>query len=589
VSDTILLEVGVILIVAFTAAALANRFKQSVMLGYIVAGMLIGPYMYFQLGNFTYTGFIADPELMAVVSEIGIVLLMFFVGLEFSVSKLRKVERPAIILSLINVGVNLFAGIVLGTALGWPLLDTIFLSAILAMSCAAVAMKSLMELGRLSAPETEFILGVMIVEDFISAIFLAVVSGLMIDNGAGFSLITFIIGIVAFVIFFAILAIVVIPRTVKRLERMKNDEMFVIFALGLVCLSAAVAEYCYIPGMIGAFFVGMSFAETKITERMQEKLAPFRDVFVAVFFLAFGTLIDPSLFPVVLGIVAVSVILVLLNDVFITATLSFFIGYGPRQSTAVSTSMCARGAESILYASVSRQAAGVVKGAELYPLAGAFTFILSAICPWLMRRSDRIADLLSARMLPFIRYSAGTISCTLGTLIITGEGLRSPDGSKALLVTEIAYLVAMLAMIATTGPVHVIMFIAALFTAVMIWYLLQAALVPAVSRIDYGGLGMLPGREVQVSLFVATVVLVTLVTAACVPFLFAMLWQTVLVVLLAYAMWFILALTVFHDRTSRDSHYARGGHPATSVGVPASAPLEGPATSLSHHQRWKGL
>ena len=97
---------------------------------------------------------------------------MFFVGLEFSVSKLRRVQTPAIILSVINVGVNLFTGILLGTALGWPLVDTIFLAAVVAMSCAAVAMKTLIELKRLSNPETEFLLGVMIIKYFISAVFL---------------------------------------------------------------------------------------------------------------------------------------------------------------------------------------------------------------------------------------------------------------------------------------------------------------------------------------------------------------------------------------------------------------------------------
>jgi CPA2 family monovalent cation:H+ antiporter-2 len=257
-----------------------------VVLGYIVAGMLFGPFMHLDIFGFHYDGLIADSELITMISDLGIVLLMFFVGLEFSVSKLRKVERPAIILSLINIGVNLFTGILLGTALGWPLLDTVFLASVVAMSCAAVAMKSLIELGRLNTPETDFLLGVMVVEDFISAVFLAAVGGLMVKEPAAASLTGFLVGSVAFVVFFAVLA-VCHPRTVRYLVRMKNDELFVIFALGVVCLAAAVAELLGIPAMIGAFFIGMTFAETKITARMEEKMAPFRDAFVAVFFVAF--------------------------------------------------------------------------------------------------------------------------------------------------------------------------------------------------------------------------------------------------------------------------------------------------------------
>lgn len=585
--SSLLLDIGVILIVAFTAAALANRFGQSVMLGYILAGILIGPYMVFEVGGFQYTGLIADPSLMSLVSEIGIVLLMFFVGLEFSVTKLRKVERPAIVLSIINIGVNIFGGILLGTALGWPLLDTIFLASILSMSCAAVAMKSLMELGRLTAPETEFILGVMIVEDFISAIFLAVISGLMVEASDA-SLTTFAVGAAAFIIFFAVLAILVIPRTVRLLDRMKNDEMFVILALGLVCLSAAVAEYCAIPGMIGAFFVGMSFAETTITERMQEKLAPFRDVFVAVFFLAFGTLIDPTLFPAVIGIVAAAVVMVLFNDVFITAMLSYFIGYGPRQSTAVSTSMCARGAESILYASVGKQAATVVKGAEMYPLAGAFTFILSVLCPWLMRRSDRIADALTARMPRFIRYSAAVVSRTLGRLMVADNELRV-HGSKALMATEIAYLASLLALIAATGPGRYALFVITVASASAMWFVLQAVLRPAVGPIDFEDLGMIADRDVHLSRFVATIVLVTLLTAACVTLLFPIFWPTVLVILVAFTMWFVLVLKVFHDRTRVGSRYARRAHGGSIGSGPSLSAVEGPDATLDHHRRWKGL
>ncbi len=119
----------------------------------------------------------------------------------------------------------------------------------------------------------------------------------MLKGGGEPTLTTFAVGMTIFLTFFAVLALLVIPRTVSYFVRMKNDEMFVLFALGLVCLSAALAEFFSIPGMIGAFFIGMTFAETRITERMEEKIAPFRDAFVAVFFLAFGMLIDPACSP----------------------------------------------------------------------------------------------------------------------------------------------------------------------------------------------------------------------------------------------------------------------------------------------------
>lgn len=586
----IMLEVGVIMLVAFLGAALASKTRQSAVLGYIVAGILIGPFMHLDILGFHYNGLVADPGLIGLISDLGIVLLMFFVGLEFSISKLRKVERPAIILSLINIGVNLFTGILLGTALGWPLLDTVFLAAVVAMSCAAVAMKSLIELGRLNAPETDFLLGVMIVEDFISAVFLAAIGGLMVKAPADASLTGFLIGAAAFVAFFAVLALLVIPRTVRYLVRMKNDEMFVIFALGVVCMSAAVAEFFGIPAMIGAFFIGMSFAETKITERMEEKMAPFRDAFVAVFFMAFGMLIDPALFPSVAGIVLVAVVLVFIDDVLITAAVSYFMGYSSRQALAVSSSLCARGAESVMYASVAKHSAATTKGAELFPLAGVFTFIMSAVCPLLMRRSNRLADALARRMPHFIKYSAALVARTLSKLIMPGTGFRVYRGSRWLLLTEVLYLASILALIMTSGEAHLIAFGVTVGAAVLLWFVLQSVLIPVVRQISYTNLGTESGKHAFISRYVASLVMVTLLTAACVAFLFAIYWPGVLVVLAAYAMWFVLVMKVAHDRTSGGSVYLRRSpHPA-SYGAPLPARVEtNEQPRFNHRQRWKGL
>jgi CPA2 family monovalent cation:H+ antiporter-2 len=590
--SNIMFEVGMIMAVAFIGAALASRYKQSVILGYIVAGILIGPLISINIGGFSYTGIIHDTTFISAISQLGIILLMFFVGLEFSVTKLRKVQTPAIILSLINIGVNLFTGILLGTALGWPLVDTIFLSAVIAMSCAAVAMKSLMELGRLANPETDFLLGVMVVEDFISAVFLALVGGVFVKTGTDASLTTFLVGGAVFIAIFAVLALVVIPRTIGHLVRMQNDEMFVLFALGMVCFCAAVAEICGVPSMIGAFFLGMTFSETKITERMEQKMAPFRDAFVAVFFLAFGMMIDPLMFPAVIGIVAAAVVLVLIDDVLITAMVSYFMGYTSRQSVAVSTSMCARGAESVLYASVGSRAINVTKGAELYPLAGAFTFIMSALCPVLMRRSNRLADYFSRHMPHFIRYSASVMARTLGKLVQPTKGYRIYKGSRSLVAVLVCFLASMVALIVTTGVLHLIAFGAAVALTAGVWIVLQHTLRPVVKQINYSNLGVIPGHQVRVSRYVASLVAVTLLAAACVAFLFTVFWQSVLVIFLAYFLWSVLLMKITFDRTNMDSAYVqvpRVGRRAGASPAPVFKPEGEEQPRFNHRERWKGF
>ena len=591
--SSIMFEVGAIMLVAFIGAALASRAKQSVILGYIVAGIIIGPYISLDIAGFHYDGLIHDTTLISVISDLGIILLMFFVGLEFSITKLRKVQRPAVILSIINIGVNLFTGMLLGTALGWPLVDTIFLAAVVAMSCAAVAMKSLMELGRLNTPETDFLLGVMIVEDFISAVFLALVGGLVIKSGTDASLTGFAVGAAVFVAFFAILALLVIPKIIKYLAKMKNDEMFVLFALGTVCLAAAVAQLCSVPEMIGAFFIGMVFAETKVTERMEEKMAPFRDAFVAVFFIGFGMMIDPGLFPSVLGIVAVAVVLVLIDDVLITAVVSYFMGYTSRQATSVSTSMCARGAESVLYASVGRHVSATTKGAELLPFAGAFTFVMSALCPFLMKRSHRIADTIARRMPRFIKYSAAMISRTLSKLVLPGNGFRVYKGSRWLLITEVAYVATVLGVIVAAGEWHYVAFGISVAAAVAVWAVLRSKLRPVVKQINYSNIGAISGHYAYISGYVASLMLITLLTAASIAFMFALYWPTVLVILLAYLLWFIFLMKLTYDRTCDDSRYSRAPRfPASAVAAPSPPSKKAEAEErprFNHRQRWKGL
>lgn len=455
--NRLMLEIGVMLLVAFVGALLASKAKQGVILGYIAAGVLIGPFITFQIGDFTYYGLIQERDLIETISQLGLILLIFFVGMEFSVAKIRRVKGPAVILSIIDIGVNLFTGIILATALGWPLVDSIFLAAVLAMSCSAVAMKTLMELGRLERPETEFMLGMIILEEFLSMIFLTVVGGLIINTDANFSISGMILGLVVFFVFFAIMAALVVPRVIARLQMMKSDEMFVLFMLGAICLSAAFAELCGVPPLIGAFFVGMTFAETKVMKRSEKIITPLRDAFVAMFFVSFGMLINPSLFGSVIWIVLIAVVLIVIDEILIMSAIAYLVGFSRRAATSVGASFSARGGESIMYASVGSQAAGATKGAELYPIAGAVTFIMSALCPMFIRKSFSYADGVAKHAPHFMLYGAGVISRTLNKMVMPGSHLFTL--SRSLLAAFLAYIFLTLAIVVTTGTTTLILYI----------------------------------------------------------------------------------------------------------------------------------
>src|SRR2546425_2521591 len=251
---------------------------------------------------------------------------------------------------------NMFTGFVIGAWLGWPLIDTIFMAGVISMSSSAITAKSLIDLKRLGNAETEFLLGMVILESFLAMFLLTLVNGMIVPSDTPVNVGLLFGGVGLFIGFFALLAAVVVPRTAAIFERIKNEELFVLFALGTVFLAASLAEAFRIPAIVGAFFMGMVFADTRIAGRMKVKMESLRDAFVAIFFLTFGMLIDPAALGSVLPMLAIAVPLILLNDLFLTASLAYFIGFSGRASTAIGTSLIARNEEAILYATVGARA-----------------------------------------------------------------------------------------------------------------------------------------------------------------------------------------------------------------------------------------
>src|SRR6266568_447977 len=311
-------DIGVIATVGFLGAAFATRVRLPVVIGYIIAGILIGPNIHLRIFGWSYDGVLQDSAFLQNISQLGLVLLLFFVGLEFSITKLMKTKEAAAIL--------------------------------------AVTAKSLIDLKRLGNKESEFLLGMVILESFLSMFLLTIVNGMIVPSETPVNVPALFAGVGIFIGFFALLAAVVVPRTAAVFEHIRSEELFVLFALGTVFLAGALAEAFRIPAIVGAFFMGMVFADTRIAGRLKVKMESIRDAFVAIFFLSFGMLIDPASLGSVLPMLAIAVPLILLNDLFLTASLAYFIGFSGRASTAIGTSLVARNEEAILYATVGARA-----------------------------------------------------------------------------------------------------------------------------------------------------------------------------------------------------------------------------------------
>ncbi len=537
---TLMFQIGVIMLIAFVGAALASRFRLSVVIGYIVAGMVIGPNAVLSVAGFGYQGLVTDSDLIRDMSQIGLILLLFFVGLEFSIRKLQRVKEAAIVLAALNLGVNMFAGFVIGTWLGWPLIDTIFLAGVVSMSSSALTAKALIDLNRLDRTETEFLLGMVVLESFLAMYLLTLVNSLVISaDSAPTSVPILFLGVGLFIGFFAFLAAVVIPRVSFVFERIESDELFILFALGIVFLSAAVAELVRIPAIIGAFFIGMAFADTNLVDRLERKMEPLRDVFVAVFFIAFGMMIDPGHLPMVLPIVAFAIPLIFLNDMFLTGVLAYFLGFNGKASISIGASLIGRNEEAILYASVgtrSIQASPNLPngygGTLLQPFAGVLCIAMSGMAPIFMHRSERIASWFSRRMPRWAVFGGDLVRRTLKTFVMKTYVPRFRK-SRVIAPAMIVYSAFVINLVALTGYQH---WVLSLFTPIVLWFVWAAfriAFREPVRHTNYG-VDSSPAAKAQIETLVLLVCVGALATVALVAVLWQLYWPITLGVLYGY-------------------------------------------------------
>ena len=530
----LMFQLGAIMLLAFIAATLARKVSQSVMVGYIVIGVLIGPSMNIDLFGFHYEGLIHETSLIQMLSTIGLVMLMFFVGLEFSFSKLKKTRTPAVILAVIDTSVGLFVGFIFASYLGWPLVDSIFLAGVIAMSSTSIAMKVLFDLKRMSSPEVEFLIGLVVVETFIAMIILSVASGMIVQpvaNPVGYG--QLILGICAFYAFFVWMAMWAVPRVVKFFNSIENDELFILFALGIVFLTSGFAAVMNVPPIIGAFFIGMILAESQVTIRIQSKLESFKDAFVAIFFTSFGMMIDASMFDSIIWMVALAIPIVILYEVFVISSISYFLGFSAKASTTIGTSMSGRGVESILYASVGSQAHGVTMGALLNPFAGAFCFVMSAITPPFVKHSASLANAVSKVLPKSIKFSATVVSRTLGRAVMPSN-LPLLKGARMTALLLASYVAVVIAILATDSWLHIVLTFLGFGILSVVYLVLRVEISEIARHVNYSNVGVGTYNRGTIVTLVSGIVFGAFVSILLIAFSWTYMWEFCVIVALAF-------------------------------------------------------
>jgi len=395
-------ELGVIFLTAVLAIVVSNKLRQPAIVGYILAGILISPYA---LGG--VLGIPVNSQIRSILSTLGIIFLMFFLGIEFSITKLKRVKFTAVVVSIVDVGSMLALGQAIGYLLGLSFVDRMFLSGIVCMGSASCVAKLLIDMKKLADPEAEILLGVSVVEDFFSVIYLAILAGLIVVGESSVIIAQTLGKMAIFSVIFVIIAVKVMPAAMKRVRESVSDETLVLFALTMVLAASVFADSLGVPAATGAFFLGVALSGSTIGERVSRKITPFRDAFVALFFIAFGMMIDPKLFPKFGVIIVGAVIATAVCEMLSVALGTFLCGIDGRKSVFVGAGMPARGDYNIIYAQLG---GGHVSWEGFYPFAGFFCVMMTMLTMALMKSARKIYGFFCIALPNFVRYTGSLLS-----------------------------------------------------------------------------------------------------------------------------------------------------------------------------------
>jgi CPA2 family monovalent cation:H+ antiporter-2 len=294
----LILNVAIAVTIALAGGLVAHWLRQSVVVGYLLAGVVIGPFT---------PGFIGDREQIAALAEVGVIFLMFALGIEFSLKELARVRGVALLGTIVQLLLTMAAGVGLGALLGWPLAQGLFFGGVIAISSTMVILKTLLDRGEVAASHGRVLLGMLIVQDLAVVVLIVLLPKLAAGAGvAAGDLVATLVKAVAFIAATLFLGARVVPRLMAYVERLGSAELFLLAAVALALGTATVSGLLGLSPALGAFLGGLMLTETEFDHRVIAEVVPMRNLFATLFFVSVGMLIDPAFIarnlPAVLGL-----------------------------------------------------------------------------------------------------------------------------------------------------------------------------------------------------------------------------------------------------------------------------------------------
>ena len=398
-------DLAVILIAAGIITLIFKCLKQPVVLGYIVAGILAGPAV-------PYIPTVSDPTNIKIWADIGVIFLLFAMGLEFSFKKLMTVGGTAVIASITIVSGMMFLGYTVGNALGFSHLSSIFLGGMLSMSSTAIVFKAFDDMGLRGQKFTGVVLGVLVVEDLVAVVLMVLLSTLAVSKQVeGMEMLESILKLGAFLIFWSLLGIYLIPSFLKKIKPFLNDETLLIIALGFCLGMVMIAAKAGFSSALGAVVMGSLLAETIEAEKIEKLVKPVKDLFAAIFFVSVGMMIQPDLLIEYLVPICILTILVIIGQIFFGSLGVLLSGQPLKIALQSGFSLTQIGEFAFIIASLGVSLK--VTDDYLYPVIVAVSVVTTFLTPYMIRMATPVYQLIdnylpSSIKLMLNRYSSGS-------------------------------------------------------------------------------------------------------------------------------------------------------------------------------------
>ncbi|MDP4182056.1 MAG: cation:proton antiporter [Bacillota bacterium] len=544
----ILFEVGIVLFLGFFAAVAMRKLGQSVIAGYMVVGLAIGP---------KALGIVKDTGLLSTLSELGIVLLMFFLGLEFSINKFKKIKNSVFFIGTYEVILNLLVGFIAGSLMGFALKERLFLTGIIALSSSGVVAKLLFEMKRTASKESEILMGVMVFEDFFAILILGILSSFTAADKVSLPLKDITISMLkslGFYAVFIIIGILFINKIIDLLARIDSQELFTALMIGLILLTGSLAVYMGLASAAGAFLMGMLIVSYDVEERLHRTVSAFKDIFMLIFFISFGTLLDIRQIPGTLPMILIIVPLTIVSEILISSSGAFFSGFSASSAFTIGSSMIARGEYSMIYAYLGYSAGAIP--ASIYQFTGVYVFIMTLVAPVMMKNSVKLKSYASLITPGFLKYGAKLVSLTLKPILLPEESGIAYEKTYMFLTHFTIYLAVILSILLTSMLFKGLLFIPIMLVLIEFFliyrlrYFLSIKIKKIEEQINYHEIHHGPYNLDRIVKFIANL-LTALLTIVALGAAFWSFGYMILIALLVLFVLYLLSVCWYVYRASR--------------------------------------